>query len=336
MLMNKLNKNYQILEVNETEAGFIIGQKFATEIQKAVSSISVLNKNFYSMKQKLIKTYPDYYQEVCDRARGANVDLDKYLTYVSCELREQAMEKCTDIMIKKDDGTILLGHNEDGEYNKDNTLLVKHLTKNGWYIEFACIDSLAGTTYWWNSSGLIFTMNYIHTNHYQELGEISSWFVLRDIVESTSLNGVLEKIKKVKSASGFNINLVDTKTNKAYSIEYYVDRIDVVEITNKFVHTSHFLHLEKGYCPEGNNTFNRLEHCHQILDKADKNIISFEDIKTILEYRNSDYMHTVHVNAGDNKKIKENLTSSLFLFDSNQKEIQIYNYINQQKIIFEI
>jgi len=329
------NKNTKILELNDPEASFIIGEKFATEIQKAVSSISTLDKNFYLMKQKLIKTYPEYYQEVCQRAKGAKVDPDKYLTYVSCELREQALEKCTDILIKKDDGTILLGHNEDGEYNKNNSSLIKHLTQKGWYIEFACTDSLAGTSYWWNSSGLIFTMNYIYTNH-QEMNEISSWFVLRDIVESGSLNEVLKKIKKVKSASGFNINLINTNTNKVYSIEYYINQINVVEITDKFIHTNHFLHLEKGYYPKNSNTFNRFEHCGHIIDKLDKNIISSEDIKTILEYRNDDYMHTVHVDAGDNKKSSETLTSSLFLFDSSQKQIQIYDYINKQKIIFKI
>ena len=331
-----LNKNYKILEVNEAEAGFVIGQKFAKEIQRVVLPIGTLDKNFYVMKEKLIKTYPDYYQEVCDRARGAKVDSDKYLIYVSSELREQTLEKCTDIIIKKDNGEISSGHNEDGEYNKGNTMLVKYITKNGWYIEFACADSLAGTTYWWNSSGLIFTMNYIYTRK-QRIKEISSWFVLRDIIESRSLEDVLKRIKKVKSASGFNINLIDTKTNKAYSVEYRFDKVDVMEITDKFVHTNHFLRLEKRYASKESNTFNRFEHCNKIVEKLDKNDVSMMDIKTILEYKNDDYMHTVHVDEDHkNKKNKESVTGSLFLFDSSRKEIQICDYLNQQEIIFKI
>lgn len=328
MVFNKKNK---ILELNEKEASFIVGKKFIKEIQKAVSLVSKLNANFYIVKEKLINIYPKYYKEVCDRALGAKVDPDKYLVVVSDELREQVTEKCTDIIIKKDDGTILLGHNEDGEYNKNNSSIIKYINQNGWYIEFSCMDSLSGTTYWWNSKGLIFTMNYIHTK-YKKIDEVPSWFVLRDIVECGSLNEVLERIKKVKSGSGFNINLIDTNIDKVYSIEYHFDQIDIVEIFDKYVHTNHFVHLEKGYCPNDSNSFNRFKHCTKIIDKLDKNMVSIEDIKTILEYKSSDYMHTIHIDKG----VDENLTGSLFLFNSNQKQIQIYDYINKKKLVFKI
>jgi hypothetical protein len=324
-------KNSEIIELDEKESALILGKMFAKEIQKCVSQVTKLDTNFHTMKEKLINTYPKYYKEVCDRASGAKVDSDKYLTIVSYELREKAMEKCTDIMIKKDNGTILLGHNEDGQYNSNNSAIIKYITKNGWYIEFSCIDSLAGTTYWWNSKGLIFTMNYIHTK-YIKTNEISAWFVLRDIIECGSLDEVLEKIKKVKSASGFNVNLVDTNTNKIYSVESNIDRVDVAEITDKYVHTNHFIHLEKGYSPDDNNTFNRFKHCTAILDKLDKNTVSAEDIKTILEYKNDDYMYTIHVDKG----MRDDITGSLFIFDGEQKHIQIYDYINDRKLFFKI
>jgi len=325
-------KNSKVIEFREEEANFAIGAMFAKEIQNYVSQISKLDANFYIMKEKLISTYPKYYKEVCDRASGAKVDPDKYLAIVSYELREQAIEKCTDIIIKKDSGTILLGHNEDGQYNNSNSSIIKYITRDGWYIEFSCIDSLASTTYLWNSKGIIFSVNYVYLKHHK-LDEISAWFVLRDIVECGSLEEILERVKKVKSASGFNINLIDTNINKVYSVEYYIDQLSVVEVTDKFVHTNHFLHLEKGYCPNNSNSFSRFEHCNSLLDKLDKNTISVKDIKTILEYRDNDYFHTVHV---DKSMGKDYLTSSLFLFDSKQKTIQICDYINNKKLTFKL
>ncbi|MCL2280521.1 C45 family peptidase [Candidatus Saccharibacteria bacterium] len=232
-------------EFEENEAGVNIGRIFSDAIRKRVAGSGNFTKNFYVMKQKLINTYPKYFQEVCDRARGAGVDEDKYLLFVSYELCGINSEKCTDVIVKNSRGEILYGHNEDGSYTLDNSAMVKHSTDKGWYIEYSCIDSLAGTTYLWNSSGIIFSGNYIYTEH-KKLENISTWFILRDLVECGSINEIIDKIKSVESASGFNLNVVDTKNNRSYSIEFYLDKVSVVEITGKFEHTNHFIHLRGG------------------------------------------------------------------------------------------
>lgn len=326
-MINKL----RYFEFNENEASRKVGEIFADSIRKSVENITTLPEGFYEMKQKLINTFPKYYKEVCGRAEGACVDVDKYLLSVSYELYESKNEKCTDVIIKKSNGQVLYGHNEDGPYTLDNSAIIKYITDKGWYTEYTSIDSLAGTTYLWNSNGIIFSGNYIHTEH-KELQEISTWFILRNIVECTSVEEIIKGIKAVKSASGFNINVIDTKVNKVYSIEFYLDKIDVIEITNKFVHTNHFIHLDgkDGYFPEDSNTKNRLKKATELLDKLDMSNSNILDIKDILEYDNSDYMNSIHFALGSNKSI----TGSAFLFDSESKYIQICDYIGNTKMNF--
>jgi len=328
---NTYIEDSEIIELSEETASFAVGEMFAEEIQNYASKVSVLDSDFYIMKKKLINIYPKYYKEVCDRASGAKVDSDKYLAIVSYEFREQLIEKCTDIFIKKDDGAILAGHNEDGVYSAKSSSLIKYITEHGWYVDFSCAESLPTTSYLWNSNGLIITMNYVHTR-YKKMDEISSWFILRDIVECGSIDEILKKIGMAKTASGFNINVIDTKINKAYSVEYCIDRTNVMEITDKFVHTNHLLRLEDGYYPESSNTFNRFKYCSDHLLSLDKSKLTIGDIKMILEHKNDDYMYTIHLDNGPDGSV----TGSLLLFDSDQKIIQIYDYINNKKLTFRL
>jgi len=215
-------------------------------------------------------------------------------------------------------------------------MMVKYITDTGWYTEYACTDALAWTTYLWNSRSLIFSGNYIYTKH-QELQEISTWFVLRDLMECGSIEEIITKIKKVKHASGFNLNIIDTKINRAYSIELYIDRVSVIEITDKLVHTNHFLHLENDtdFYPKHTNTKQRLMKTNELLNSYDMNKITIGDIKAILEYSNDDYTQTIHVNKGRGMH-DESLTAALFLFDSKTDTIIIHDYLENAKMTFRL
>ena len=329
-MANKL----RLFEFKENEASFNIGKIFSDAIRGKVSGIKDLNENFYVMKRKLIDTYPKYYKEICDRAKGAGVDKDKYLLFVSYELYESNNEKCTDIIVKNSKGEILCGHNEDGPYTLNNSAIIKYITETGWYTEYSCIDSLAGTTYLWNSNGVIFSGNYVYTKR-KELKEISTWFVLRDLVECRNIDQILDKIKSVRSASGFNLNVIDTKISRAYSVEFYIDKVSVKEITGKFDHTNHFIHLDgkEGYYPKNSNTKSRLDKVSELLNKYDTDKIMVGDVKEVLEYSSDNCMYTVHIDEG----VYENkVTSASFMFDSKTKTMNIHDYLGNSEMMFRI
>src|SRR5574344_683484 len=239
-----LDKHLKYFIFNEKEANKKLGNIFAKSIQKEIAKIDLLPNSFYVAKEKLLKTYPKYYQEIIDRAEGANVDADKYLFLISHELKEKYFDRCSDIIVKKDNKHILLGHNEDGTYDINNSALVKYKTNNGWYIEYATYDALAGTTFIYNNYHLLYTVNYVYVEN-SKIDEISSWFLLRSIVNCKNINQILLKLSQVKCASGFNINVVDLKSGKAFSIELMYNRIFYKEIHTVFIHTNHYLHNKK-------------------------------------------------------------------------------------------
>jgi len=103
----------RFFEFKEEIANFEIGKILAHAIKQETAPLPLPDQDFYIMKQKLIETYPKYYAEVCDRARGARIDEDKYLLNLSHEINARRIEKYTNIIVKTQAG-ILHGHNEDG------------------------------------------------------------------------------------------------------------------------------------------------------------------------------------------------------------------------------
>jgi hypothetical protein len=265
--------------------------------------------------------YSEYLQEVYGKADGAEVDRDAYLLFICYEIYTER-ERCTDVIVKLDN-KIIGGHNEDGPYSLKNTGLIKYITDYGFFCEYYCNDSLPGSTFGWNSHGIIFTCNYIYIHHKNTYG-IPTWFILRSLIDCKNIDEVLNHLNVSDAASGGNVNIIDTNTKKAYSIEWRLNNLSVLEITNQFAHSNHLTRKEAGLPiaePESNSKF-RLDKSQELL----KEVIlkNKEDVLKILQYHTDDYKLSIrNMTADDDNSI----TAATLIYNSD-KEITIHSYLD--------
>ncbi len=280
-----------------------------------------IRENLDKVKEKIKVRYPSYLEEMYARADGFNVNRDVYLLNICFEIYE-SKEACTDIIVKVDDECMLLGHNEDISENLDQIALVKYNCHNGYFCELSLYNCPQGTTFGWNSYGIIYSVNSISLKEVNELG-IPVWFILRDIVECKSIEEVIDKINIADCASSFSLNIIDSHKNKAYSIEKVLDKLDVLEIKDKYIHTNHIIHpnMKSKICEIYNSSLIRIDTGTKLLNNLDIKNINLDNIRKILQFNDSDTAYVYQ-----NTDIDDSLTVATFLFNSYTKEIQIYSY----------
>ncbi len=273
------------------------------------------------VKGKLEKLYPEYLQEAYGKADGAKVDRDAYLLFICYEIYTER-ERCTDV-IAKIGNKIIGGHNEDGPYSLKNTGLIKYITNYGFFCEYYCNDTLPGSTFSWNSHGLIFTCNYIYIHH-KNINGIPTWFILRNLIECKNIEEVLEHLNIEDAASGCNVNIIDTNAKRAYSIEWRLNNLSVLEVKDKFAHSNHLTRKEVGFpiAEPGSNTKFRLQKSEDLLEKL--KIENKEDILKILQYHTDDYKLSIR-----NMTIEDDnsITAATFIYNTD-KELVIVSYLD--------
>ena len=275
------------------------------------------------VRRKLEKIYPQYLEEAYGKADGAEVDRNAYLLFICYEIYTER-ESCTDIIVKLDNDTIIGGHNEDGDYSLKNTGLIKYITDYGFLCEYFCTDTLPGSTFCWNSHGLIFTCNYVYVYHKNKYG-IPTWFILRDLVDCKSIEEVEKHLNIDDAASGCNVNIIDTNTKKAYSIEWRLNNSSIIEVTDKFAHSNHFTRKEVGFAiaNSGSNSKFRLEKSNELLNN--KRTQNEYDILNILQYHTSNEALSIRDTVVEDDG---RITSATFIYNSN-KQFKIYSYLDK-------
>ena len=258
-----MEQNFPYIEISGTEyeSGVQIGRLFGSilcEETKAVEHFlkdPAVRKDLETVRTRLESEYPDALLHAYGRADGAGADREAYLLYLCYELWEgRETERCSDI-IAAQGGRVLMGHNEDGGYSVGNSALLKCVTGNGWYFDFATPDALAGGSFGFTSRGLLFTMNYMYVETMRS-DRIPVWFFLRSLVDCGSIEEIKDKLSRMDIASGFHWNLFIG--GKAYEIEAKYDRAELSEVQGIFIHTNHYVNpsLDEGYSdPEANTLF---------------------------------------------------------------------------------
>jgi len=223
---------------------------------------------------------------------------------------------------------ILLGHNEDLLENLDQMALIKYNCNDGYFCELSTYNCPQGTTFGWNNHGIVYSVNSIYLKNCNEIG-IPVWFILRDIVQCKNIDEIIKKIDIEDCASAFSLNIIDCNKNKAYSIEKVLDKLDVSEIKDKYIHTNHIIHpkMDENMCVKHNSSLIRFNTGNKLLNELETKNSKLDDVKNILQYgvNDSEYVY---------QKIDEDNSSTVatFLFDSLTKEIQIYSYYDGKVI----
>lgn len=167
-------------------------------------------------------------------------------------------ESCTDLFLRRADGAVLYGHNEDGPYAPDNCAIARYSGVRRGFTEFSAAESIPGYTFLWNDAGLVTSVNFIHLER-RRYDEPSAHFLLRDAAEASSIEEIREKLSGATCASAFSLNVYDHKTCRAYNVEFLYDQLDILEVTDRYAHANHLIRLGEGYARPGSDTKPRLK-----------------------------------------------------------------------------
>lgn len=322
---------------NDYEIGYQIGQYFKKYLKNKIiefdKKVHLVNNEIELLRNKLEKTFPNLLQEIYGRADGADIKRSSFLLMVFPEIYER-IDGCTTVIVKKQK-SVLFAHNEDNvSFNLDNVALVKYNYGDRFIISYTMAERLAGSAFSYNSSGLLFSSNYVYSEDLN-LDNLSRYIVVRDIINSKSVEEVLQKLKNSDVASAFSLNVLDTNTNRVINIEKDVHDIYVTEIKDKYARSNHFHAKEHDESEDPKDSKFRYEKANELINKLDIEACCLNDLINILKYQTDNYYECVYKQYG--KFMNLSVTDATLCIDTSQSYFTIYDYIGKSilKISFD-
>ena len=319
-----------ILELNKSpfDNGYLSGEYFLQQVSKEDILSYVrpqLKEACRPLLNKLENEYPRYYEEVCGKAKGLQMDVLEYFTCLCPEITNVYKEHCTTLVCKKENGHFVISHNEDDVFTDHNFCLSKvWIDDENWFYTNDMLNMPFGNGFSWNSYGMVKTINYCHDEHYN-IEYLPRYFAQRHITEACSIEDLISRCKEMKTASGYHVIGLDTNTNEAVSIEVHSDRVDVEYITDWYAHSNHFIHDNcEAKCDEGSNSVFRLEKAIELFEDRTK-----EGLKNVLDY---------HAENNDVSIFQDTTTKNITIvnmtFDTEDKKIVLHVYVQQEVLEF--
>lgn len=321
----------------EYETGVQTGRLFRAELCKGAEKSALLLKDpevckdFETVKKLLEAEYADELLHVYGRADGAGADRNAYLLFLCYELGEdRGPERCSDIIVSEP-GRVLMGHNEDGPYSLENSALIKCISGDGWYFDYASPDALAGGSFGFTSAGLVYTMNYMYLETLRR-DRTPVWFFLRRLVACKSIEEIRKHLETIDIASGFHWNL--SIGGKAYEVEAKYDHAEISEVDGIFVHTNHYLtpSMDEGYSDPESNTLFRYAKIKELIRKKGNILRSAEDVESILSYQSTTYYNSIF----ETPDMGKGITACTMIFDSAKGCIKYRNHMIGESYTFSL
>ncbi|NCB42786.1 MAG: hypothetical protein EOM59_09220 [Clostridia bacterium] len=323
-----MEKKFPFVEISgsDYESGLSIGTLFREALCKGAKKVEAymvkpeVKRDFEEVKRKLQAKYPDYLAHAYGRADGAGADRDAYLLFLCYELWEGiGKDRCSDIIVANG-GQVVMGHNEDGYYSLENSAMIKILTKDGWFFDFSTPDALPGCSFGFTSSGLVYSMNYMCIENLRR-DKMPVWFLLRSLVECSTIQEIREKLSDIDIASGFHWNLYIG--GKAYEIEAKYDHAEINEVNGIFVHTNHYINesMDEGYTDLETNSLFRYAKIKELIQKKGDTEWTTEDIEQILTYKSTTYYNSIF----ETPEMGKGITACTVLFDNAARTLKYTN-----------
>ncbi len=241
------NFPFQVLRVSGSnyDIGFQIGSKFKDKIKDALSQSNKLKflrkedesnpKKFNQLETIGQKHFPQYIEEIKGIAEGSGLE---YRDIALMNFKYEYPEGCTSIIFKTKN-RMLLGHNEDGaKENLENSFLVIANPKSGIPFFSFCYPGLLPGAFSFNSKGLVQTGNWMPTPDIR-IG-IPRHLIDRHVVEAENVDDALKRALLDGRASGFSYNIASIE-GRAVNLETTSQKHHVTEITDKYIHTNHYV-----------------------------------------------------------------------------------------------
>lgn len=315
------------------EIGFQIGQKFKEYLSKIIGKYDkVVNKVYDKIKhleQKCKILLPNCLDEIYGRADGANISRDSMLLLFFPEIFKQ-IDGCTTVILKKDNG-VLFAHNEDqNNCTNENTALIKYIYKDKFIIAHTRADRLAGSAFSFNSYGLLISSNYVYGESLN-LENLSRYIVVRDVINSKSIEEAKQKLKIYDVASAFSLNILNMNTNEVVNVEKDIHDVYITDIKDKYARSNHFHAKSHDETKDPVSSKFRYTKSNELLKELDIETSNVDEILNILKYETDDYCKTIYKNHF--KYSNRSTTIATLYTDTRENEICILDYIGRSKIV---
>jgi len=311
------------------EKGFEIGKRFKEYLNKVIGKYDEQKQKAFdkikSLELKLKEILPDCLDEIYGRADGAGVSRDSMLLLFFPEIFKK-IDNCTTVIVKKPD-RVLFAHNEDEPFSDtSNTALIKYNYEDRFVVSYTRADRLAGSAFSFNSYGLFISTNFIFGENLN-LDNLSRYIVSRELINSKSIDEVLDKLNRYEVASAFSINVLDLNSLEVINVEKDVKEYYKTQITERYARSNHF-HTKVGDTatyPE--STRFRFVKTNELVKKVDVGSATLKDVLDILGYEGDTYDTSVHLNY--DKYPTESTTIATFCTDTTKNEIYVFDYMGK-------
>ncbi|XP_071702319.1 uncharacterized protein [Rutidosis leptorrhynchoides] len=270
-------KRWEIYETGSFEdsyqMGCSIGNHFSTLIKSRLSTDSIFNNQLLpfaqtTQAQSLINSlthnnstkFPDHWNELRGIAHGSGVPFlhimilnfrKEILPFIpKSEIVEdkETIDDCSDILVVSDTMAVA-AHNEDANVALvGHTYLIKAKLSNELsYTAYTYAGELPSCAFGFNNHGLAFTLNSVPPTELEIVkGGIGRNFVSRDLLEATSIDNAVNRIRSSQVSVGHSYNLIDINLRRILNVETASSqRLSVHEVgSTPFFHANMYLHLK--------------------------------------------------------------------------------------------
>ncbi|KAJ8436591.1 hypothetical protein Cgig2_031532 [Carnegiea gigantea] len=268
----------EIFEVGPCESsykmGYEIGQKFSSVIKSRLATDLILQDQLRPFAESELgkpliialcdnnqSKFSRYWDELVGTAEGSGVPVldiilinfrKEILPFIpkteASKVPDDTPDDCSDVLVVADDMAIA-AHNEDA-----NVALVGHtyliqanLGDGQSFTAYTYAGELPSCAFGFNSHGLAFTLNSVPPCEDEiAAGGIGRNFVSRDLLEATSIDDALTRIRSSEVSVGHSYNLIDVPQRNILNAETASrNRISVCRINSEpFFHANMYLHLQ--------------------------------------------------------------------------------------------
>ncbi len=271
--------------------GFKLGKALKKEIHYRIKKNKGLykkmasnGKNFLKLEEEakkfipaIQKNFPHLLIEAKAMAEGAEASFDELMVLIcENEILKFNVLHCTCLALKTDDGSILLGHNEDWDssYRKNGLALVRGKIGKNKFLASMFIGNLVGSSVGLNSNGISYSDNSLTFSRVSR--GIPRSFHLRALLDAKNLNQAVKILDT--SGSAISNTLLIFSNKKMIDVEELWKRDQIFESKKWIVHTNHPLLKKDQTMKIHRDSFKRYKRACEILS-GEKEF----SIKTVLK-----------------------------------------------------
>ena len=234
-----------------------LGQALGRKGAKAIADASFATPQFRALEQWLgsdrlkgleataRRHFPEHVREIEGIADGADQPFEKvFLWNCRGDLRDLVRsdeDACTSLMLPAEIGRpAILAHNEDGDAALAGQGFLAHFEPDEGpvFAAYCYPGMLPGHAFGWNAAGIVQTINNIRP-HDLTIG-VPRHVITRAVLSASTMDAVLDLLKRTDRASGFHHNLADG-SGRMVSVEAPASGYAAIEVAAPHAHANHLI-----------------------------------------------------------------------------------------------